>query len=633
MSLGNVIDVIYKKYRCVEEEVNKADVILTTTYNACELILRSPIWKQYIEKNNSPDTNKIWKQYSDSFTKYGAIIPDSTLFLARVGVVSEKIKTNSPLSEEDINAVIALAKTLNIKLLGKRKPTPQQLAALLNKIDETIQTTGMRSSTVTILSIDPLVRSVFRTFLKFYLSNTCYLSRDDINIREQFKEAMRLYGENDVFGNMTIGDGYISDLVDDNLAETFPDLYKNSENKKSDSQLGEDLVPLDSTLWENRPEFPKYAMIWILRKSDLLVTNFIAARRGFDTVKGTPDRDVYGQLICSNRNIRSSGLGKLLLISTILMAYQYKVNYIFIQAFQGITGVQAPLYNRMGFNFYFDEELLKRKTAFYQWSMVDESDLDSAHEKYLNKTLDKSKYPNKFQHLSYLQPMFLYVRGYETQYACDCLVKSGYDYHTRSSGSMGKGIKKWMWDIPTRLAGYGTKSGKETQEILETADQDDRLPDGSECKEDRNCLSDYCVAGRCTPYPYGEVRRDKYIPPKNTFMRDFDRTLKKRGLNPQQDKEYTEARNERELELLAMAEENHLKKEEIRKIREEQDALRAWYDLLSLKAQDEKVSKAEEEAFLKRLKEYQALTKTQKYKEIAKYLLRGISDPITKKLF
>jgi len=621
---ANVIDVIYNKYPCVEQFVDESEVYLLTTKNACELILRSALWKKYLLDSQDKKIKALATKYSQSLSEHGTIIPESTVLLATLNAIAKK--NTADLTPEDTSAVVAIADSMKINMQGsRRRMKSSDLSKLILQIVDEIEKKGFRSSAVTMLSADVQIREVFRDFLCLYLQNTCYLSKQDVSIREDFKEAMRIVSAEDIFANMHIGNDYINEIVDDNLAITFPTLYKDSRGKIHED-LGTDLVPDGPVLWENRPVFPRHAMIWVLRKSDYLVTNFISARQGFDTVKNEPDYDVYGQLVCSNRSFRSSGMGKLLLVATILMAYQYKVNYVFIQAFQGVTGVQAPLYNRLGFNFHFDREILKRKTAFYQWSLADPDELNKLHSEYLAGKLDATRMPSKFKHLTYLQPMWLYVRGYETQYACEMLSKPGFDYHSKSPGSMGSGIKKWVWDLPRRLAGYDQATPQETKEVIMTDKSQDRRPDGSKCSQDLECLSDYCIAGSCSAYPYMQKR-------KSTFIERVDRELVKRGYDPSADEQAREQAKERELELLAQVEKDQEATKAIEKIKQEQDALRSWYELIDLKNREGQASEEEMNAFKKRLEEYNKLTKTGQYAYIAKLLLKGLTDPITKKLF
>jgi len=629
---ANVIDVIYNKYPCVRESVDSAGTILATTAEACELVLRSAMWKNYLEKKGTKQTNALWKKYGATISQFGAIIPDTAEYLSRIGMVFNKFdqtgNATAEITADDKNAVLDMARSMKIAMRGStRRIQPKQIFSLLNKINEVLGDKGFAVSAVTMLAVDPVLKETFRQFLHEYLQNTCYLAKEDIKMREDIKELMRLAREEDIFANMNISPDYINSLIDDNLAQAFPNLYKDSHGKFLDVPVGADLVPDGPVLWENRPEFPMYAMIWILRKSDYLVTNFISARQGFDTVRDVPDYDVYGQLICSNRNIRSGGMGKLLLVTTILMAYQYKVNYIFIQAFQGVTGVQAPLYNRMGFNFYFSDEVLTRKTGFYQWSLVDEDKLEKLHEQYLSKKLDKSHMPSKFQHLTFLQPMWLYVRGYETQYACDILEKSGFDYHTKSTGAMGQGVKKWVWDMPKRLLGYGQDLPKETQEAERIVEEFSRQADGADCKRDDECLSDYCLAGSCKPYPYETGMK------KPAILKQLEAELRKKGIDTRADEALYKKRRIREQELLDEAAADEAIQEEIVHVKEEQDSLRAWYELVALKQKEGQLSAEEEKAFAKRLAEYKSKTSTGRYKQIAGLLLKGITDPIYEKLF
>jgi len=598
--LGNVIDVIYNNYPCVGTFVDNNNVILATTVNACELILRSKRWIDYLRNENSP----LIKRYKDSIQKYDAIIPNYMEFLSRIQIVKDKLTLNESINDEDKNAVIELARSLGIAMKGSiRRLNSIYILSLLERIKEELDIKGFKVSAVTMLHTDPVIRDTFRKFLHTYLGQTCYISPEDIKMNENYKEIIRLAGEQDIFSNMNIGPGYINALIDDNLAISFPGLYKNSEGKIVKVDIGDDVVPYKTVEWDKRPEFPKYAMIWVLRKSDYLVTNFISAKRGFDTREGVPDRDVYGQLICSDRSIRSSGMGKLLLVATILMAYQYKVNYVFIQAFQGVLGVQSPLYNRMGFNFDFSEELLGRKTAFYQWSLVDENELDKLHKKYIEERpsrsiLDTEFLSKKAKHLTFLQPMWLNVKEYDTRYACNLLFTSGFDYHTGKAGPMGPS-RSWF-DIPLRALGLGGAKTDSTPPLIPM--DEERRRDGEQCDEDSQCLSDFCPYRKCTPYPYNE-KRHLLLPDMKKYVEKLD------------------ARKEREIAILGYIE----NKIETAKTQEEiAMAEKNVAELIESQKKHAKLSPQQEAEFSKRLQEYKQLGTKDKLKKIFYLLVKGL---------
>lgn len=622
---ANVIDVIYSKYPCVEKYINDANCIMATPIDACNYILQSAIWRDHIENSNTEITNAIKERYKKSLAMYKFILPETITYISYLEKIGQKLESGKPLAKKYELMLIDMAKGLGISVVGRPKRKSQS-KNLFDAIQQLIFEKGFKVTATSVLFFDKQVREEFKNFLYTYLQNTCYISKEDLSKNAKIEEIVKLESslvdsdKVEMLNDPNISIDYIKGLVDDNLAQAFPELYQDSHGEKA--EYNDFSVPLQVTPWKDRPTFPKYAQIFILRKEDYLVTNFISAKSGFDD-----DHDVYGQLVCTSRLARSTGMGKLILLATILMAYQYKVNYVFIQAFLGVTHVQAPLYNRLGFNFNFSDELLKRKTAFYQWSLVEEDDLDKKHKEYLLKIYKPDIRQLKIRHLTFLQPMWLYVRGYETQYACDILKKSGFDYHTKSTWSMGQNIKGKIWDLPLRLLGVNAQDDKmETDEVI-VPEVSMRRKDGADCKQDEDCLSDFCATDKkCKPYPY-MFNRETYA------MRRLDNELRQAGFDINQDKYMYEMRKLMEDELKDKAAELQVSQEEIARIRKEQDALRAWYEVILLKKKNGEKVEEESEKFNQRLEEYRKLTQNERYKYIAKSLLSATWDSIYAGLF
>lgn len=615
MKLINVIDAIYKKYPCIENAVSDAKLIMATTEDACEMILRSPVWIDHL-KNQLPS---LYEEYKDSILQYGAIIPKDALLLSQLQVIKAKFNAEgvpiASIPREDIGVVYEIARTVKIRMTGNMRNIKQsQLYGLIKRIEDVIGKQGFRSSSITMLKIDKRIKDQFRLFLHLYVQNMCYLSRDDIKTSENIKEIVRLYSGRDIFAWMNMSSSFMTSLVDDNLAQTFPELYQNSKNEWLEVNVGGDLVPDGYVKWEERPEFPHHTMIWILRQHDYFVTNFLAAKTGYDTVKGTPDYDVYGQLICTSKSVRSAGIGKLLLLSTILMARQYKVNYVFIQAFQGITGVQTPLYNRVGFRLHFTDQILKRKTGFYQWSLLNDSDLDEQFDNFLKGTMDPKYLPDKITQLGLLQPMWLNVRTYDTSRACKIILLPGYDYHTNKVGPVGKGVVGKL-DIASRIAGLNVLGRgeiydeTETDEALPKTQPLERKADGAACSIDDQCLSDFCVAGRCAPFPYNAR------PPE--ILQQLDKELKRKGIYTD-DQSRLENRYEEELNKRYRQElyERNLEKEQ-QKMEQEQ-AIADLQKIKDLYKVEVELARKDEKEFEQRLKQYNLLKPADKRRHMAR---------------
>jgi hypothetical protein len=466
------------------------------------------------------------------------------------------------------------------KRKARRRGVPRQLVInrspeqLINDIEEYKHTKHLRVSPLLMLKLDNHIANSFRDFLVDTITDTCFLSREQIGIDiEEKKFIAQMIGSNPLDG-MQIGSSYMEDIIDANLAESFPRVYeipvpkdekKDSSEKKArnaalkikqqerlkNGRVYKPQLRYDPTLWEDRPEFPDYAMICVLQNDikengqlNYNLTSFVSAQHGYDTIEGTKDRDVYGQLICTGPQDRKGGVAKALLVATILMSYQYKVNYVFIQAFQGVMGVQAPLYNRMGFHLKFSNDVLKRLTAFYQWTLSssDEDKLRREHAEYLkgeskeyNFNWDYSSFMNysaiKAKQLSVLAPMWIDIKGYDTSLACKCLTVSGYDYHRERKGPMGRTTK--YIDTPIRLMYNYSK--KEKPEIPITTK--DRKPDESRCIKNKECLSGYCnSAGYCKPYDYSykiPLPIDQREAP--SLLQELDEYLEEKGLQTKED--------------------------------------------------------------------------------------------------
>jgi hypothetical protein len=456
-------------------------------------------------------------------------------------------------SPSDIKILYNFARILNVKKLPKLSELTNNInliKALVNLLYHMYEVEIKKIKPLHMLYIDKDVKEGFHNFLKEKIASNCYISREQQNntIDDDMKEIILTYDHEEKIdeknkewalasqlSNLNISVSYIEHLLQDNLAQNFPDLFLDSNGEQVIPQ--NPLVPYAPTLWENRPIIPKYVMLWGLKKlndyGDVDFTNFVAAKKGLNSTPTQEDYDIYGQLICSNNIIRSGGMGKAMLIATILMAYQYKINYIFIQAFLGITSVQGALYNRLGLRFEFPDKLLRRKTAFFQWTDIqDEKELDTAYQQYLNGNYEgvtnrMKLLQTKFKHLTYLQPMWLYVRGYDTSYACDLLTSSGFDYQTKGKSGMSSN-KKWLM-LPARLSGMFQEDVSEETKEKSTKKSRERFrkQDGEHCDFDEDCLSDYCYLGKCTPYDYDMDEEKKEKP---SILRELDEYLDSQGL-------------------------------------------------------------------------------------------------------
>lgn len=613
----NVIEVIYQKYPCVKEAIVKSGCEMLNMRDTCQLLLGSKAWKHYLQ--TTPDHQKFYEEHKSDLETFGRIIP-TTLKGVQIALLLKKAKDEGkikPLSVEEKKVMARTAKIFQIKGMDPRR------IANIERLYETIIDIvgkGFKPKTYDIFVEDPKTAVVFQQFLTLYLQNTCYLPKTDTSFNENISKgafigySMKYDPEGYPLFDQNIGGEYIQDIVSENFKQAFPEIYKN--NPEPFVYVSSRDVP-----WENKPEFPPSTILFLVQKETFIITNFICAKRG--PSGPNPERDVYGQLICSNKNIRSSGLGKLLLVSTILMAKQFKVNYIFIQAFQGVAGVQTPLYNRIGFNLHFSNEILKRRTGFHQWNVTDsEEKTEELYTHYLQTGKLPENVGCKFHHVLFLKPMWLNVPSYDTRYVCDIIEKPGFDYQTKKVGTMGPYTK--FLSIPKRMLGYEIPQDKPVPEYVHPkVTRIFRKRDYEKCESDEDCLSDNCRGGRCIPYNYDETKQPQ-------ILADLDEQLKKKGIV--EDPEYYKAKQEAWFNLLAKQDELKLKTKDLENLKNLQRYLEEWDDILERKRLDNKLVEEERVAFMKLYREYKNATKKDRFSAIATFLLKGVKESLAKTL-
>lgn len=601
-----IFDYIYDKYPCIKEASESSGILLCTLKDACRYLLKSDRWIDYLTNIKTVSNKNIVERYKDIINEYGVPAPFGVLYLSKLSSIDNKIRNNKSLSSEDKKILNYMAKLLGISSKN------------YNNIMDKIYESNIKFDILSIVYEDEDVQESLREFLIDEFSNLCFLPKSEYDIKNpNVKESLRLLystvDQENPFDNMTLSRSYITDLLDDNLSITFPGIYKNSKGELEE----EEKINFTNYSWDNKPMFPKYAMVIAVTREKYLLTNFVASKRGFNSIENIPDYDVYGQLICSNKAVRSTGLGKLLLLSTVLMAKLFKVNYVFIQAFQGVLGVQAPLYNRIGFNFYFSNDILKRKTAFYQWSLVDEEQLDSEYDKYQNSGYDLKYFlKKKLMHLTFLQPMWIDIKNYDTRQVCNFFNK-GFDYQTLSTGKMTSGIRK-IYDMSRRLIGFDINKGEDEEKISpEIRVESSRKKDKEYCVNDDECLSDYCLNNICRPYPYMK----KTIKEK---IREFANVLSGYDIN-----DYSRLKNKNYEDLIELNDNDQDIKEKIREISREQDYIIRFANIFQEKEEQELLSEKELSEFKTRQTEYyNKLSKDKLYYNIAKGLLTGVTETI-----
>jgi hypothetical protein len=534
----NLVSVIYEKYPCIEQIARKNNLVLATFSDAVVYLLKSFPWKQFLMAKLPADS-----PYREDLRQYGFIMPELSKSLSRIPAIIEKMKTlHSPIfsnkfTPEETIDINVMAKFWGIKGIqmprrsARRAPRPIKVDRIvLNFLQKFETTASYQPSIAGVLHDNRNIRGLFREFLHMYFVQLC----DPIRItgfQQRIADAVRIWSGASEEPTKAVGAGYITDIVDDNLAETFPKLYLDNEEKRRNPGPSPSF-PLQGFLpWDNRPLFPQSGMVLILSQDTRELLSFVAAARGQDTNPGTPDYDVHGQLVCSSSRARGGGVAKLIMLSTVLMLKEYRVNYIFIQAMLGVIEVQGSLYSRIGFNMYFSNELIHRKTAFMEYGGTmgvlapprrpGGPQVPMPFSELWVKFLRKDPYvlsqinsrEQQMARTLSLKPMWLNVRYYDNniQSVCSILTVKGYDYHKSRPTDLRSTVGK-LFNIGARMAGFRERgvrgvidpelAGARAEPIHEEEMPDARQPDGSECKSDNECLSDNCYGNRCLPYDF-----------------------------------------------------------------------------------------------------------------------------------
>lgn len=147
------------------------------------------------------------------------------------------------------------------------------------------------------------------------------------------------------------------DLLRNHLSDRFVSLcMRNLKKEISDEYIG---GIIENALTDVSHEDKDHIVIVTVSKDyPYNIISFIGAEKGLNN-------DMHGELICSMEG-GPKGTGKLQMASTLLCARDAGIEFVFIQAIQGLFGVQHALYSRFGFETDFPPELLERETALKQ---------------------------------------------------------------------------------------------------------------------------------------------------------------------------------------------------------------------------------------------------------------------------
>lgn len=375
----------------------------------------------------------------------------------------------------------------------------------LDNLKKTIKTHGYiklkSSSNMSDLLKDKKYETLYKNYLKQYLKNLCFVCFEPTDLLKTVVKTRAEYGE-DLSCQLTtnLSDDYVFGIIDECYAE--------SQNEIMFPETKE------AVEWENRPEFPKAAILFILQKEKLAydskvkeyyrIVNFVEAIRGSDF-------DVAGKLICSDDRLRNSGVAKFTLATTILMCKEYKVKHVCIQALLGTLSVQFAVYTRIGFHSFFPEELLKRRT-FY-----DEYYSNTNDETYQLFLTDRKKHDedwnrnNPIARISGLYPMWIDVQKYDYTKINKVFNVSGYNYHSDSSDDswLSLGLNSLKSEIVKTAYSYlpssifsADKYYIEKEEHMSEINPPPLNPRilkgiGQYCDIDRDCISEKCRDNKC----------------------------------------------------------------------------------------------------------------------------------------
>lgn len=246
--------------------------------------------------------------------------------------------------------------------------------------------------------------------------------------------------------------GSASDLLKETL---FKDLFRNFLTKQfvtlcmrgGKKEIGDEYIQgiVENALSDIDQTEKNHIVIVTVDIKTKEILSFIGAEKGLNN-------DIHGELICTKEDSGKSGIGKLQMAAVLLCAKETNVNFVFIQAIQGIFGVQSALYSRFGFETTFPPELLVRKTALEQCMFNPKSELKAFGNSEIAQYLDRCrieyfKNPNPINWIMSMPsrmvasftmiPMWIFVPIINPECIKNMIEKKGWDCRVGPIGGQG----------------------------------------------------------------------------------------------------------------------------------------------------------------------------------------------------
>jgi hypothetical protein len=195
---------------------------------------------------------------------------------------------------------------------------------------------------------------------------------------------------------------------------------------------------IESNIMNIMNENNENILICLVNKDDNKILSFVSA-------ESEPEKsnDIIGELICTSQG--TSGLGKLQMASTILLARDSNVAFVFIQAIEGYMGVQAGLYSKLGFESDFKNypEIIEREFAIRELTQLKYEYLRQGGGVFKNPHVISAK---TMQAIGLL-PMWIYAPSINTKCMENIIKKTGWDCRVGDYGGEG-GQSKYLSYLP-----------------------------------------------------------------------------------------------------------------------------------------------------------------------------------------
>lgn len=229
---------------------------------------------------------------------------------------------------------------------------------------------------------------------------------------------------------------FFKEYIKDNLLSRFNDMCKRNDKSLISSDYVQQII--EANIDNIMNEEGENILICLVNKEDNKILSFVCA-------EANPNfsNDIIGELICTSQG--TSGLGKLQMASTILLARDSNVSFVFIQAIEGYMGVQAGLYSKLGFESDFKNypEIMEKEFAIRELTQV--------KYEYLRQRGGIFKSPHvmfaKTSQAIGLLPMWIYAPSVNTKCMENIIKKTGWDCRVGNYGGEG-GQSKYLSYLP-----------------------------------------------------------------------------------------------------------------------------------------------------------------------------------------